>query len=198
VQPNSPINNCWHISAIIEAQVISRIVSERLHRLDAIQLRWDRVHAAIDARAREDYDAMMKTGVVVRKKRWIGGKEGYEVEEFEIDTGAIEALNSIEKRAAIETGQEADRADINLRGGVAAQAEILRKAFTLGELEAMDAKIEAARNGGTPKQLEAVFPDIKPVPDKTHIQGRNGVAAAEAVDQANEPRVPKAPPSWRD
>jgi hypothetical protein len=32
----------------------------------------------------------------------------------------------------------------------------------------------------------AVFPDIKPVPDKTHIQERNGVAAADAVDQANE------------
>jgi hypothetical protein len=56
-------------------------------------------------RAREDYEAMMKTGVVCRKRRWIGGKEGYEVDEYEIDTGAIEALNSIEKRAAVETGQ---------------------------------------------------------------------------------------------
>jgi hypothetical protein len=97
---------------------------------------------------------MMKTGVVVRKKRWIGGKEGYEVEEFEIDTGAIEALNSIEKRAAIETGQEVDRSDISLRGGLAAQAEMLRKAFTLEELEIMDAKMEAALNG-SPKLIDS-------------------------------------------
>jgi len=47
-----------------------------------------------------------------------------------------------------------DRADINLRGGVAAQAEILRKAFTLEELEVMDAKIEAAK-AGTPKLIAA-------------------------------------------
>jgi phage/plasmid-associated DNA primase len=78
-------------------------------------------------------------------KRWIGGKEGYEVDDYEIDTGAIEALNSIEKRAAVETGQEIDRQDINVRGDLQAQADVLRKAFTLDELEAMDAKIEAAK-----------------------------------------------------
>ena len=148
--------------------------------------RWDALREAKRCFAKGDFEGAMKTGVVCRKKRWIGGKDGYEVIEYEISTALIEALNSIEKRAAIETGQEVDRTDISLRGGVAAQAEILRKAFTLDELEAMDAKIEAARNGCTPKQLEAVFPGIKPVPDKTHIQERNGVAAAEAVDQANE------------
>ena len=46
-----------------------------------------------------------------------------------------------------------DRADINLRGGVAAQAEMLRKAFTLEELEVMDAKMEAAMNGVSPKVI---------------------------------------------
>jgi hypothetical protein len=119
--------------------------------------------------------------VVCRKKRWIGGKDGYEVIEYEINTALIEALNSIEKRAAIETGQEVDRADINLRGGLAAQAEVLRKAFTLDELEQIEARIEAAQNGGSLKQLEAVFPDVKPVLDKTHTQQDRNVAAAEAV-----------------
>ena len=76
--------------------------------------------------------------------------------EYEINTALIEALNSVEKRASIETGQEVDRADINLRGGVAAQAEMLHKAFTLDELEAMDAKIEAARNGSTVVEVPAV------------------------------------------
>ena len=36
------------------------------------------------------------------------------VEEYEIDTSAVEALNSMERRAAIETGQECepDRSDL--------------------------------------------------------------------------------------
>jgi hypothetical protein len=48
----------------------------------------------------------MQTGIVCRKLRSVGGANGKIVEEYEIDTGAIEALNSIEKRAAIETGQD--------------------------------------------------------------------------------------------
>jgi hypothetical protein len=48
----------------------------------------------------------------------------------------------------------------------------------------MDARIEAARNGET-KQLQgpASVPDVHPVLDKTHTQGRSDVAAAEALDQ---------------
>ena len=150
----------------IESSFVRLQITERLQRLEAIQNRWDRVRAAIDARAREDYDAMMKTGIVIRGLRNVGhGKDAQVVEEYEIDTAAIEALNSIEKRAAIETGQEVDRADINLRGNVQAQAEMLRKAFTLEELEVMDAKIEAAK-AGTPKLIDA--PAAKPV-EKTEV-----------------------------
>jgi len=150
----------------IESSFVRLQITERLQRLEAIQDRWDRVRAAIDARAREDYDAMMKTGIVIRGLRNVGhGKDAQVVEEYEIDTAAIEALNSIEKRAAIETGQEVDRADINLRGNVQAQAEMLRKAFTLEELEVMDAKIEAAK-AGTPKLIDA--PAAKPV-EKTEV-----------------------------
>jgi hypothetical protein len=43
-----------------------------------------------------------------------------------------------EKRAAIETGQEVDRQDINLRDNLAAQAAVMQKAFTLDELEAIE------------------------------------------------------------
>jgi hypothetical protein len=121
----------------------------------------------------------MKTGVVCRKVRWIGGKDSREVVDYEINTGLIEAFNPVEKRAAIETGQEVDRADISLRGGVAAQAEMLRKAFTLDELEAMDARIEAARNGTQVIDAPAVVvPEVQPFLDKT--QGRSCVAAAQA------------------
>ena len=43
------------------------------------------------------------------------------VEEYEIDTSAVEALNSMERRAAIETGQECepDRSDLTLSMTVA-------------------------------------------------------------------------------
>jgi hypothetical protein len=165
--------------------------------------------------AKDDFEGAMKTGVVCRKKRWIGGKDGYEVTDYEINSGLIDALNSVEKRAAIETGQEVDRSDINMRMGLADQAEILRKAFTLDELEAIEARIEAARNGSTVVEAPAVVvPKVQPVLDKTHAQGRPDVAATEAVDQAasegrpdqagngrtgggTEPgKLPR--PSWRD
>ena len=139
----------------MESSFVRLLVTERLQRLDAIQDRWDALREAKRCFAKGDFEGAMKTGVVCRKKRWIGGKDGYEVIEYEINTALIEALNSVEKRAAIETGQEMDRADISLRGGLAAQAEMLRKAFTLEELEIMDAKMEAAINGGSPKLIDA-------------------------------------------
>jgi hypothetical protein len=164
------------IEPILEAEVVRLAVSERLCRLEAIQDRWDALREAKRCFAEDDFEGAIKTGVVLRKLRWIGGKDGYEVKEYEINTALIECLNSVEKRAAIETGQEVDRADINLRGGLEAQAEMLRKAFTLEELEVIEARIEAAQNGGSPKELEApaAVPDFKPVPDKPHIQDRNG------------------------
>jgi len=43
----------------------------------------------------------------LRKTRSVGsGKDARIVEEYEINTALIECLNSVEKRAAIETGQE--------------------------------------------------------------------------------------------
>jgi hypothetical protein len=50
---------------------------------------------------------MMTTGVVCLRFKSVRGKNGVKVyREYEIDTGMIEALNSGERRAAIETGQE--------------------------------------------------------------------------------------------
>jgi hypothetical protein len=80
----------------------------------------------------------------------------------------------VEKRAAIETGQEVDRSDIGVRFGLADQAAILNKAFTLDELEAMDARIEAARKGTLVMEAPALaVPEVQPVPDQTHTQGRS-------------------------
>jgi len=94
---------------------------------------------------------MMRTGIVCRRLRWIGGKGGKCVEEFEIDTAAVEALNSIEKRAAIETGQEQE--NVNFTGQVSARAIALSKVMTIPELEELERKMlavmEAERQGKT-------------------------------------------------
>jgi len=49
------------------------------------------------------------------------------VEEYEIDTAAVEVLNSIEKRSAIETGQEQE--NINLSGQISQRGIAMAKAF---------------------------------------------------------------------
>jgi hypothetical protein len=67
--------------------------------------RWDALRQAKIAFANADYAGVMRTGVVCRKS--IGsGSNAQVVEEYEINTALIESLNSLEKRAATETGQE--------------------------------------------------------------------------------------------
>jgi hypothetical protein len=56
----------------------------------------------------------------------LGQQRAREVEEYEINTALIEALNSVEKRSAIETGQEVDRSDIGVGFGIADQHSSLR------------------------------------------------------------------------
>ena len=88
-------------------------VTERDQRLLALQDRWDRVRKAIEARSVGDYAAMMRTGIVCRKLRMLGsGANATAVEEYEIDVSAIEALNSVERRAAIEIGQEQENVQV--------------------------------------------------------------------------------------
>jgi len=124
--------------------------------------------------------------VLVRKLRSIGhGKNAKIVPEYEINTGLIEAFNSVEKRSAIETGQEVDRSDINLRGGVAAQAELLRRAFTLEELEIMDAKIEAAKKA--PKLIES--PAVKGIePEPLSRETTRGGAGGSVIPPVSTER----------
>ena len=75
--------------------------------------------------------------------------------------------------------------------GLADQAAILNKAFTLDELEAMDARITAARNGSNVIDAAAVVvPEVQPF-HKT--QGCSGVA----VDQAGSERKPDPAGHWR-
>jgi hypothetical protein len=59
--------------------------------------------------------------VVCRKLKTVGGaKNARVVEEYEINMALIEALNSVEKRAAIETGQAQE--NVNLTGQISAKS----------------------------------------------------------------------------
>ena len=137
-------------------QLVDLMVTDREQRLLAIQDRWERVRRAIICRANDDYEGMMRTGMVRRKRRMIGsGPLAREVVEYEIDNSAIEALNSIEKRAAIETGQEQE--NINVSGQVTSKAIALSKVMTIPELEELERKMlaEMEKEKASGKVIEA-------------------------------------------
>ena len=107
------------LRTLVTSAFVQLAVCERDQRLLALQERFDGLRQARLARAAGDYEAMMRTGFVCRRIRWVGGKAGREVEEFEIDTALVESMNSVEKRAAIETGQEQE--NLNISGHVSAK-----------------------------------------------------------------------------
>ena len=86
-------------------------------------------------------------------------------------------MNSVEKRAAIETGQEADRQDIHLNAHANDRAEVLRKTFTEQELENMRKRMLATQRG---ERIEA--PEIK----------------GFIEEPKPKPEAPKPVDDWRD
>src|SRR6516225_1343293 len=95
----------------------------------ALQERFDGLRQARLAFAVGDFEAAMRTGFVCRRIRWVGGKDGREVEEYEINTALIESMNSVEKRAAIETGQEQE--NVSITGNISAKSIALSKVMSL-------------------------------------------------------------------
>jgi hypothetical protein len=175
----------------LTASVLQLAITERAERLLALQDRWDALREAKACFGRDDFEGAMATGVVLRKLRSVrDGKDSRVVEEYEINTALIESLNSVERRAAIETGQEVDRQDINLRGKVNDQAEVLRKTFTFEEMRAMQdrvqATIEADRTG---KLIEA--PAVTEKEQGKSPLSDGGMGGAEGSGQAKGS-------SWRD
>ena len=86
---------------------------------------------------------MMATGVVSMKLKSVRGKNNVQrvYREYEIDIDVIEALNSVEKRAAIEPGQEQE--NIQVTGQISARAMTLSKVCTIEELEDLKTRMEA-------------------------------------------------------
>ena len=157
----------------------------------------------------------MKIGVVCRRVRWVGGKDGHEITEYEINSALIEALNSVERRAAIEIGQEADRADISLNGKANARVDLMANAFIAQELEAMRARMLAVIEAEGRHQVVDAPPDVtqdaeeraraaserpgKPGSVASTSRQRPSPVASEQrkTGTAEDPSVPKAPKSWR-
>ena len=128
------------LRTLVTSAFVQLAITERDQRLIALQERWDGLRQARAALAAGDYAAAMRTGVVSRRIRWVGGKDGREVEEYEINTALIESLNSVEKRAAIETGQEQENVQISDGAKMISQIRSnrivpSRKCFARGEAE---------------------------------------------------------------
>jgi hypothetical protein len=182
----------------IESSFVRLQITERAERLLALQDRWDRVRQAIVGRSTGDYAAMMRTGIVCRKLRRIGsGKDAHLVEEYEIDGGAVEALNAIERRAAIETGPEFDRQDIKPNGKVSDKAAIMARTFSIEELEHIEARLLAAAAEMEQKPAAAVesqkvveAPIAGPEPGKLPV--RLGSATTTGTQRLS-PAAPEKP-----
>ena len=123
-----------------EGRIFSRFWEEGEHEIQCGYLPMMRCEKQERHSGREDYAAAMEAGVVCRRLRSVrDGNENRVVEEYEINTALIESMNSVKRRAAIETGQEVDRQDIHLGAKTGAREALLAKAFTAQELEAMRA-----------------------------------------------------------
>ena len=154
-------------------------ITERDQRLTAIQDRWNSLREAIDARAAGDYKRMMATGVVCMKLKSVRGKNNVQrvYREYEIDTGVIEALNSVEKRAAIETGQEQE--NIQVTGQVTSKAIAVSKVMTIPELEELERKMLAAMEAE--KDAGKVVEAPKAVQENKPKEPRTGDAEAKPL-----------------
>ena len=136
---SSRINQLRNASA---ASFLQLAVTDREQRLLALQERFDGLRQARLAFAVGDFEAAMRTGFVCRRIRWVGGKDGREVEEYEINTALIESMNSVEKRAAIETGQEQE--NVSITGNISAKSIALSRVMSIQELEVLEKKMLAA------------------------------------------------------
>jgi hypothetical protein len=129
----------------IESSYIHLQITERDERLKADQERWDGMREVIQARKTGDYTRALKTGLLVRRERVIGtGENAKVIEEYEVDTALLDAMSSLEKQVAIETGQWTEKQDVDLHGQISAKSIALSKVMSLSELEELERKMLAA------------------------------------------------------
>ena len=141
----------------IESGYIDLQITERDERLKAAQERWNGMREMIQARKTGDWSRALKTGLCVRKQRVIGaGKNAKIIEDYEVDTALLDALASLEKQVAIETGQWTETQNVDVTGQISARAIALSKVMTLEEAEALEKKMRAVmEEERTGKVIEA-------------------------------------------
>ena len=141
----------------IESGYIDLQITERDERLKAAQERWNGMREMIQARKTGDWSRALKTGLCVRKQRVIGtGKNAKIIEDCEVDTALLDALASLEKQVAIETGQWTEKQNVDVTGQISARAIALSKVMTLEEAEALEKKMRAVmEEERTGKVIEA-------------------------------------------
>jgi hypothetical protein len=127
LQQNATImQRLQELRTLVTSAFVPLAITERDQRLIALQERWDGLRQARAPFAAGDYAAAMRTGFVCRRLRTVGGaKNARVVEEYEIYTALIEAPNSVERRAAIETGQEQE--NVNLTRHISAKSLHFRR-----------------------------------------------------------------------
>lgn len=108
-----------HVEAF-RAAVTGQGVADKVKRIRALQLRWERLHQVIEERAQaaQPGDAPgAGTGLLVKQVRQLGHGAGSRlVEEWTVDAGLLRELREVEKQAAIELWQWTERRDVTSAG----------------------------------------------------------------------------------
>jgi hypothetical protein len=97
------------------AEIRGKGLVELSNRVDALNARWNRMHAVIDKRAADDSmtGPGADTGLLVRSYKTLGsGDSAVTVEEYQVDTGLLKELREHEKQAAQELGQWSEKARV--------------------------------------------------------------------------------------
>jgi hypothetical protein len=98
------------LGAVAQRKAIGR----RARRLAALDDRWQRMKAVIAARADEmkDLPGGGSSGLLVKTVKSIGsGDNAREVEEYAVDAALLREMRELEKQAAQETGQWAEKVE---------------------------------------------------------------------------------------
>lgn len=97
--------------------IVAQGIAARQNRIDAYGDRWERMRQVIAERAgdRELADTPGgKTGLLVRTFKAVGGAIA---EEFAVDTGLLREMRELEKQAAEDLGQWADKHEVTGKDG---------------------------------------------------------------------------------
>lgn len=139
-----------HVAAY-KAVVLRRGIAQHERRVDALNDRWRRMKAVIDARAEEHGDVPGgDSGLYVKQIKSIGaGPSAYTVDEYVVDTGLLNEMRQHEKQAAQEVGQWVEKSALTDPTGKKPYKPFSLAKLTADELDALDSLVgKIADEGG--------------------------------------------------